>query len=324
MAKRETKDEGDNALPELEAGFTDIKNFFKAGAVPREADYAKLIEYVHYLHKLLGVEGEEEGHEPTLGHGLTTSDDGVLCVDAQALVGAPLTTDDNNKLTLDASAAAGYGLSGDGSKLAFNPAAVAQEGSGLEGDNVVLKFNAEEVAQAGSGLKGEGITLKFNAQEVAGSGLIADTTNDIKLNVDTGALRLSTVNWFYQQMALYKATHFALAPIESGGVVPKVSEAHFILFFTRANDNYVRVRGFATGPNIFDYAPLVVNWEWGGQIPQVNVGRVYADNFSLLYSDTGSISGTINIKIAFKIGDNFFASERSCVVTELKADTIIN
>lgn len=46
MAKRETKVEGVKALPELEDGFKKVKDLFKAGAVPREADYVMLIEYV--------------------------------------------------------------------------------------------------------------------------------------------------------------------------------------------------------------------------------------------------------------------------------------
>ena len=55
MTKRESKVDGINALPELGAGFTEIKKFFKAGAVPREADYEKLIEYVHYLPELFVI-----------------------------------------------------------------------------------------------------------------------------------------------------------------------------------------------------------------------------------------------------------------------------
>lgn len=81
MAKRESKVEGVNVLPELEAGFTEIKNLFKAGSVPRESDYTKLIEYVHYLHKLLGVEGSDGDKGPGLGEGLSLSSEGLLNVE---------------------------------------------------------------------------------------------------------------------------------------------------------------------------------------------------------------------------------------------------
>lgn len=81
MAKRKSKVEGVNELPELEAGYTDIKNLFKAGAVPREMDYLKLIEYVHYLHKLLGVEGSDGDKGPGLGEGLSLSSEGLLNVE---------------------------------------------------------------------------------------------------------------------------------------------------------------------------------------------------------------------------------------------------
>ncbi|HBO5143996.1 TPA: hypothetical protein L4W69_004507, partial [Pseudomonas aeruginosa] len=73
-------------LPEPEYGFQEVAHLFRAGAVPQEADYRKLIEYVHYLHKLLGIEGEE-GHTPALGPGLTTSSGGVLEVDGATLAG---------------------------------------------------------------------------------------------------------------------------------------------------------------------------------------------------------------------------------------------
>ena len=200
MAKREIKaeveqNEGVKALPALGEGFTEIKNLFKAGAVPRQLDYERLIEYVHYLHKLLGVEGEEEAHDPALGHGLTTSEEGVLCVDAKALVGASMITYGDNQLSFGAVGAAGAGLIGSGAVLAFDATQVVVEGKGLSGEGSILKFKAAEVA--GSGLSGEGNELSFNAEAVAGSGL---TAADNKLNVNMEALRLSTVSWFYEQM----------------------------------------------------------------------------------------------------------------------------
>lgn len=324
MAKREIKakveqDEGVKALPELGEGFAEIKNLFKAGAVPRQLDYERLIEYVHYLHKLLGVEGEEEAHEPALGHGLTTSEEGVLCVDAKALVGASMITYGDNKLSFGAVGAAGAGLIGDHAVLSFNASAVAAEGSGLSGVGSSLSFNALEVA--GSGLSGAGSQLTFDAEAVAGSGLtVANNT----LNVNTDALRLSTVSWFYEQMSRFKATHFALAPIDDNNTVPKVSDAHFILFFTPTKNIYVRVRGFATGPNIFDYAPILDNWKWGDDVPENNMGWVYVDNFSLLYPDINDIGGSIKIYIVFKLDGTASTVEKTCLITKLTDEVVIN
>ncbi|MCH4872978.1 hypothetical protein [Pseudomonas sp. TMW22091] len=78
MAKRLSTFESE--LPELEKGFEEIKSLFRTGAVPKESDYASMIEYVHYLHKLLGIEGADSDHTPQLGSGLTTNADGVLSV----------------------------------------------------------------------------------------------------------------------------------------------------------------------------------------------------------------------------------------------------
>lgn len=325
MAKREIKAEveqndGVKALPALGEGFTEIKNLFKAGAVPRQLDYERLIEYVHYLHKWLGVEGEDEAHEPALGHGLTTSENGVVCVDTEALVGASLTTDDDNKLSFAAQEAAGPGLIGNGAELAFDTTQVATEGSGLSGIGSTLKFNAAEVA--GMGLSAEGSKLKLNPALIAGSGLVVE--ND-RLKVNAGALRLGKVSWFFSQMSRFKATHFALAPIDNDNTVPTVSDAHFILFFTLANSKYVRVRGCATGPNIFDDDPGLMDWWWGNKLPQVDIGKVYADNFSLLYSDKDPIEGSIKIHIKYKSagGGGVESAERNCQITKLEAGTII-
>lgn len=77
MAKRLLKYESE--LPKLEKGFEEIKSLFKTGAIPKESDYASMIEYVHYLHRLLGVEGSDPAHTPQLGNGFII-ENGVLSV----------------------------------------------------------------------------------------------------------------------------------------------------------------------------------------------------------------------------------------------------
>ena len=96
MAKHETKAVGVNELPELEFDFKAITSVFKAGAVPREADYVKLIKYVHYLHQLLGVEGDGDAPAPGLGHGLVRNEHTVLSIDVDALAGTGLSGSKGN------------------------------------------------------------------------------------------------------------------------------------------------------------------------------------------------------------------------------------
>lgn len=81
MVKRTVRKSKVDDLPDLESGFEEIKSLFRSGQIPKEVDYIKLIEYTHYLHKLLGIEGDDEGHVPQLGQGLMLSDEGVLSVD---------------------------------------------------------------------------------------------------------------------------------------------------------------------------------------------------------------------------------------------------
>lgn len=89
MVRRKAGREGEvkvAELPELPVGYLALKNLFKAGGVPREFDYVKLIEYVHYLHKLIGIESDEPDHVPTLGDGLVVNDKGVLSVEGASAV----------------------------------------------------------------------------------------------------------------------------------------------------------------------------------------------------------------------------------------------
>lgn len=89
MVRRKAGREGEvkvAELPELPVGYLELKNMFKSGGVPRELDYVKLIEYVHYLHKLIGIESDEPDHVPTLGGGLVVNDKGVLSVEGASAV----------------------------------------------------------------------------------------------------------------------------------------------------------------------------------------------------------------------------------------------
>lgn len=154
MVRRKSKVEGVNELPELEAGFTEIKSLFKAGALPREADYVKLIEYVHYLHKLLGNEGAEGSPGPGLGGGLIKNDDSVLSVDGSVLAGGGLSysgsvigvgagagiTVETNTITLDALNVAGNGLTGAGAVINVGAGA----GIKVDSDKVSLAENSWE------------------------------------------------------------------------------------------------------------------------------------------------------------------------------------
>lgn len=68
-----------SGFPRLGLGHAELQPLFEAGSVPRETEISELISYVNYLHKLLGVEGDDQNHVPTLGRGLTINE-GVLSV----------------------------------------------------------------------------------------------------------------------------------------------------------------------------------------------------------------------------------------------------
>lgn len=86
MVKGTVKNPKSDGLPDLERGFEKLKPLFQAGRVPLAADYIDLIKYTYYLHKLLGIEGEEGvGHQPQLGEGFILSDENVLSVDMSIL-----------------------------------------------------------------------------------------------------------------------------------------------------------------------------------------------------------------------------------------------
>ncbi|MCO2768927.1 hypothetical protein FA292_30455 [Pseudomonas aeruginosa] len=156
-------------LPEPEYGFQEVAHLFRAGAVPREADYGKLIEYVHYLHKLLGIEGEE-GHTPALGPGLTTSSGGVLEVDGATLAGNGLSA---SGAVL--SVGAGSGISVSSTQVSVNGATLA--GNGLSANGATLAVGA------GSGISVSSTQVSVNGATLAGNGLVA---NGAVLSVGTG------------------------------------------------------------------------------------------------------------------------------------------
>lgn len=70
-----------DVVPELEPGFFEIKDYFKRGSVLRESDFAALIDYVHYLHCLLGVESEDSEYSSAVGDGFMLNESGVLTLD---------------------------------------------------------------------------------------------------------------------------------------------------------------------------------------------------------------------------------------------------
>lgn len=79
MVARKAKNGTKSDIPGLDVGYVEVKSLFEVGAVPREEEFAKFISYVHYLHKLLGVEGDNEEYVPTLGSGFSVNN-GVLSV----------------------------------------------------------------------------------------------------------------------------------------------------------------------------------------------------------------------------------------------------
>lgn len=70
-----------NELPDLVVSYDALVALFAKGKVPREQDYLKLLEYINYLHILLGIEGRGE---PALGAGLNASG-GKLNVDTPSV-----------------------------------------------------------------------------------------------------------------------------------------------------------------------------------------------------------------------------------------------
>ena len=86
MVKGTVKNPKSDGLPDLEVGFEKLQLLFQAGKVPVAKDYVDLIKYTHYLHMLLGIEGDEGvEHEPQLGEGFILSDENVLSVDVPFL-----------------------------------------------------------------------------------------------------------------------------------------------------------------------------------------------------------------------------------------------
>lgn len=86
MAKRKAGLENETGLPDLPVGHLELKGKFMPGSMPRELDYVQLIDYVHYLHKLIGIEGDDSEHQPALGAGLVLNDHGVLSVEGASPV----------------------------------------------------------------------------------------------------------------------------------------------------------------------------------------------------------------------------------------------
>ena len=281
MAKRESKVEGVNALPELEAGFAEIKNLFKAGAVPREADYAMLIEYVHYLHKLLGVEGADGSPGPGLGGGLIKETDSGLSVDASVLAGGGLgysgsvinvgagagITVDTNSVILDGARVAGNGLTGAAGVINVG----AGKGITVDANSVIL----DGANVAGNGLTGDAGVINVGA----GKGIL----------VEDNAVSLAENSWEYIFAKLYGATHW-------------VRSERVVLYFTRVSLTHVVVRGIARGGSLFG---IMLDWfTWDGYKPVAESSSIDRGYFTLLFLDINSISGTFKVNIGDSIYEN--------------------
>lgn len=289
MAKRETKVEGVKALPGLEGGFKKVKDLFKAGAVPREADYVMLIEYVHYLHKLLGVEGEEGSSGPGLGAGFIKAEGSALGVDIDGLAGAGLT----------------------GANSVFNVGA----GNGIiVGDNTV---SLDTVTVAGSGLTGSsgkisvgqglGITVgadtvSLNAGTAAGDGLTGEDGKisvgpGVGITVDANTVSLAADSWKYIIAKLYQATHWA-------------GDNAVSVFFTRMSLTHVVVRGITTGSYVFGSSMSAFTWQ--GVAPLVDYSSLDRGHFTFVYLDGGDINGDFMVWMSLgggALGWNFTITE---------------
>lgn len=72
-----------NEFPQLELRYGELTALFAEGKVPRQEEYLKLLNYIHYLHVLLGIEGRDS---PALGRGLNVSG-GRLYIDLKVKAG---------------------------------------------------------------------------------------------------------------------------------------------------------------------------------------------------------------------------------------------
>ncbi|HEK1310960.1 TPA: hypothetical protein SMQ86_006063 [Pseudomonas aeruginosa] len=273
------------ALPGLEHSFEEIAHLFRTGAVPREVDYRKLIEYVHYLHKLLGIEGDA-GHSPALGPGLTVTSGGVMSVDVATLASSGLIA---NGATL--AVGAGAGISVDATQVSVNGATLA--GSGLIANGATLAVGAgagisvdatqvsvNGATLAGSGLIANGATLAVGAGEgisvnatqvsvngatLAGNGLVANGAKlavggDKGIEVVDNYVRLASDSWEFLMGKMFGASHVCI-------------HNDFIAFLSQT-DSCVAVRVFA---RMQAYIKLPLETQFNGAAP-VGYAR-QSDNF---------------------------------------------
>ncbi|AIL61655.1 hypothetical protein [Pseudomonas alkylphenolica] len=179
-------------------GFSlEVRDRFKTGEVPTQDDFKLLIDYIHTLHQLLGLETADGAPGAGPGAGLTIAS-GKVAVD-------PMATNPTagKGITVNARAVsvdAGAGLTFSGNKLVVNTAEVyptAGKGTTANGRAVSV--------DAGAGLTFSGNKLVVNTAEVyptAGKGIRVSGT---MVSLDDNA-------WIWILGNLHNASHYCENP----------------------------------------------------------------------------------------------------------------
>ncbi|MHC2148870.1 hypothetical protein [Pseudomonas sp. 210_17 TE3656] len=161
-------------------GFSlEVRDRFKTGAVPSQDDFKLLIDYIHTLHQLLGLETADGAPGSGPGAGLKVVG-GKVAVDTAVTnptAGQGISVE-GRKVSVDA----GAGLTFSGNKLVVNTAEVyptAGKGTTANGRAVSV--------DAGAGLTFSGNKLVVNTAEVYPTAGKGTTANGRAVSVDAGA-----------------------------------------------------------------------------------------------------------------------------------------
>ncbi|MNJ37822.1 Adenoviral fiber protein (repeat/shaft region) [compost metagenome] len=161
-------------------GFSlEIRDRFKTGEVPTQDDFKLLIDYIHTLHQLLGLETADGAPGSGPGAGLKVVG-GKVAVDTAVTnpTAGKGTTANGRAVSVDA----GAGLTFSGNKLVVNTAEVyptAGKGTTANGRAVSV--------DAGAGLTFSGNKLVVNTAEVYPTAGKGTTANGRAVSVDAGA-----------------------------------------------------------------------------------------------------------------------------------------